>query len=93
MTNAGNRFPLLGGGGGKKGTGGTEQDIVPPTFSHPIEQKTGKNSSRTAATGTTTMNILLLQIKNQSTAIIIVGKKSWTISLPSFPKSPVTIRS
>ena len=65
MTNAGNRFPLLGGGGGKKGTGGTEQDIVPPTFSHPIEQKTGKNSSRTAATGTTTMNILLLQIKNQ----------------------------
>ena len=66
MTNAGNRFPLLGGGGGKKGAGGTEQDIVPPAFSHPIEQKTGKNGSRTAATGTTTMNILLLQIKNQS---------------------------
>ena len=74
MTDGGNRFPLLSGGGREKGAGGAEQDVVPPALPHPVEQIAGQNHGGTAASGAAAVDVLLFQIVNHGAAVVIIGQ-------------------
>lgn len=73
MADPGDGFPLKGSGGGVKGAGGAEEDVVPPAGAHPREQMAGEDGRGAAAAGAATVNVLTLQIKDHQAAVAVPG--------------------
>ena len=69
MADAGNRQPLLGGGGGKQRPGTAEQNPLQFSFVELIEKITAERHGTAAAAGAAGMNVLCLLVENHGATV------------------------
>ena len=100
VADAGDGLSLLGGCGREQRPGGTEEDAFPPAGQQAGDQVAVEDRGGAAAAGAAAVNILLAAVVQKQAAVVVIGqgvpsleKNSDTISQPSLPRSPVTIRS
>ena len=62
-----------------EGSGGAEQDIVPPPGPHPIQKVPGEHRGAAPAAGAAAVDVLVLGVENEGAAVHMVGEG---VSLP-----------
>ena len=101
MTDAGDGFSLLRRGGRQERTGATEQEPVELALAELIQKISAQDDGAAPTAGPTGVDVLSLQIEDQHAAVgvpvlqVDSNLVNWSrrISLPTLPRSPVTIRS